>query len=97
MTLHAPLTQEWETPFRSQITDVLPNSLAGPSKQATMRQRNRQQLAATKTVMELLATSFLAPPQSAHRAVISIMANDNRCGYITLHYIKLHAPLNQEW
>jgi cobalamin synthase len=63
---------------------------AGPSKEASVQQRNSQQMTATKTVMELLATSFLAPPQSKHCAVISIMHSSNRCAPYVYSQAAIH-------
>ncbi|WIA42809.1 hypothetical protein OEZ86_008743 [Tetradesmus obliquus] len=62
---------------RQGRVDVIVSCPLGPSERASVPQRNSQQLTATKTILELLATAFLAPPGSAHCAVINIMHSSN--------------------
>ncbi|WIA22344.1 hypothetical protein OEZ85_004658 [Tetradesmus obliquus] len=62
---------------RQGRVDIIVSCPIGPSKEASVQQRNSQQLTASKTILELLATAFLAPPGSAHCAVINIMHSSN--------------------
>uniref|UniRef100_A0A383W333 NAD(P)-binding domain-containing protein n=1 Tax=Tetradesmus obliquus TaxID=3088 RepID=A0A383W333_TETOB len=62
---------------RQGHVDIIVSCPLGPSKEASVQQRNSQQLTATKTILDLLATTILAPPGSAHCAVINIMHSSN--------------------